>query len=150
MNQRDCMACDVLAGRTRAPGGIIYENDYWVVDHSVSPVVLRGFLIIKPKRHCEQIAELTIEEMASLAPILHNTAIALTRVLRPEKIYICSFGEKVKHIHFYVIPRTLDMPASGLEVLHLMFDGRWSCSDDEATEIATAVKEEIEKGGNRP
>ena len=139
----ECISCDILEGRIQTPGGVIYEDAHWVVDHSISPVVLRGFLIIKPKRHCEQFAELTPEEIGSFAQVLHHTTIALTRVLGPEKVYICSFGDMVRHIHFYVIPRTSDMPAEGLEVLHLMFDGRWSCSDDEAAEVAARVREEV-------
>ena len=144
MNRNQCLACDVLTGRIEAPGGVIYKDDHWVVDHSVSPVLLRGFLIIKPKRHCEQIAELTIEEMESLGPIISRTANALTRALHPEKIYVSSFGEFVRHIHFYVIPRTHDMPPDGPTVIAQMFDGRWACSDDEAAEVANRIREMME------
>ena len=139
MNNNQCMACDVLAGRIEAPGDVICQDDYWVVDHSVNPVLLRGFLIIKPKRHCEQIAELTVEEMASLGPVISRTTNALTRVFNPEKIYISSFGDAVRHIHFYVIPRTHDMPADALSILRQLFDGRWACSDDEAAAVATRM-----------
>ncbi len=149
-DERDCLACDILAGRQESPGGAIYENDYWAVEHSVSPVLLAGFLIVKPKRHCEQIADLTLDEMEAFGQVLHDTTNALTRVLRPEKVYVCSFGEMGKHIHFYVIPRTSDMPASGREVLRLMFEGRWACSDEEAEEVAVRVKAEMEKVASRP
>jgi len=100
------MACDVLTGKRQAPGGVIYEDDYWRVDHCLSPVLLLGFLIIKTKRHCEQLAELTPEEGAALGPIIHNTCLVVSQILQPAKVYVCSFGEAVKHIHFYVIPRS--------------------------------------------
>jgi diadenosine tetraphosphate (Ap4A) HIT family hydrolase len=64
------MACEVLAGRQKAPGGVIYEDAHWMFDHAVSPVPLRAFLILKPKRHCEQLGELTTEEAAALGPLL--------------------------------------------------------------------------------
>lgn len=76
MHVDGCMACDVLTGKIRAPGGIIYEDPYWVVDHSVSPVLFPGFLIIKLKRHCEQLTELTADEMAPFAATLRLTCIA--------------------------------------------------------------------------
>jgi hypothetical protein len=38
-----CLACDVLAGLIEPPGGTIYEDEGWVVDHSISPVALRGW-----------------------------------------------------------------------------------------------------------
>ena len=54
-----CLACDVLTGRIEPPGGTIYENEGWVVDHSISPVALKGWLIVKPRRHVENFSELT-------------------------------------------------------------------------------------------
>ena len=54
-----CMSCDILAGRRTEPGGVIYENAYWHVGSVTSPVVWRGFLIVKLKRHCEHLAGLT-------------------------------------------------------------------------------------------
>ena len=148
-----CMACDVLAGRLEAPGGVIYEDKYWMVDHSVGPVMLRGFLIIKLKRHCEHLAELTPEETAAFGPIMQNTCLALSRVLKPAKVYVCSFGEAVKHIHFYVVPRTPDMPAGSLPVfMHLRIKiilyrpgmRKLACSDEGAAGVAAQVRVELE------
>ena len=147
-----CMACDVLAGRLKAPGGVIYEDEYWMVDHCVSPIMLRGFLIIKLKRHCEHLAELTLEEAAAFGPIVRNTCLALSRVLKPAKVYVCSFGEAVKHTHFYVIPRTPDLPAGSLPVfMHLRIKmilyrlgmRKLACSDEGAAEVAAQVRVEL-------
>lgn len=111
----------------------------------MSPVPLRGFLIVKPLRHCKQIAELTPEEMQSFAEALRLTTLALTRVLQPRKIYVCSLGETVKHVHFCVIPRTPDMPTEGFAVIQRMFSERtWACSDEEAAATAAKVREEIQ------
>jgi len=61
---------------------------------------------------------------------------------------------EVKHIHFYVIPRTPDMPAGNLPVfIHLrMKTGlyrlgmrRLACSDEEAAEVATQVRVELQR-----
>ena len=41
-------------------------------------------MIIKLKRHCEHLAELTPEEAASLGPVLQSTCAALTKVLQPD------------------------------------------------------------------
>ena len=48
MSMEDCLSCDIISGKINPPGGIIYSDDYWMVDHSVSPIRLAGFLIIKP------------------------------------------------------------------------------------------------------
>ena len=140
----DCLACDVPAGKIQAPGGMIYEDEYWMVDHSVSPVMLRGFLIIKPKRHCEPLSELTLQEWVTFGPITHNVSKALTQAVSPARVYLCSFGESVTHVHFYLIPRTPDMPANGLLVLQQMFrDKSWLCNDEEAAEVAEQVRQEL-------
>ena len=60
-----CLACSTLTGKLQAPGGVIYQDNYWVVEHSLSPVLLRGYLIIKLKRHCEHLAELTYNFICS-------------------------------------------------------------------------------------
>ena len=60
-----CLSCKILAGRCAPPGGVIYEDDYWHVDSAASPVLWRGFPIIKLKRHCEHLAELTPEAVHS-------------------------------------------------------------------------------------
>ncbi|MEH1900330.1 MAG: hypothetical protein V7L04_02620 [Nostoc sp.] len=37
------LACSVLAGKVQAPGGVIYEDNHWVVEHSLNPVLLPGY-----------------------------------------------------------------------------------------------------------
>lgn len=139
-----CLACDVLAGKVTPPGGVIYDDRFWRVDHSTSPVVLPGFLILKPRRHVEHIALLTAEEMAAFGPLLRNTCRALAHVLHPAKIYASSFGEAVSHVHFYILPRyprTPEMPANGIEVLNRLFSEKpWAGSDTEAATVADQVR----------
>jgi hypothetical protein len=33
------------------------------------------------------------------------------RVVRPERIYVASYGERVRHVHFFLLPRTTSLPA---------------------------------------
>ena len=149
------MACDVLSGELRPPGGGISEDDYWVLDHQFGPVVLPRFLILKPKRHCEHIAELTADEMASFVRLLPLACQSLTSVLNAAKTYVCSFGESVKHVHFYVVPRYAvpgrpEMPANGFDVLRKAFRDRlWVCSDEEAALVAERVREEMTRAMSR-
>jgi diadenosine tetraphosphate (Ap4A) HIT family hydrolase len=146
-----CLACDVLAGKVKAPGGAIYEDNYWVVEHSLSPVLLPGYLIIKLKRHCEHLAELTPEEAIALGKIIQSTCLALSQVVQPAKIHVCSWGEQVKHIHFHVIPRTSDMPVGNLQLLiylrvkklrNQLGLGKW-VNDAQAAETATKICQEL-------
>jgi diadenosine tetraphosphate (Ap4A) HIT family hydrolase len=78
--------------------------------------------------------------------VLHLTTRALAAVLNPGKIYVCSFGEAVQHVHWYVIPRLPGMPESGLSVLlQMMRERTWACSDAEAAALVTRVRREVDR-----
>jgi diadenosine tetraphosphate (Ap4A) HIT family hydrolase len=123
---------------------VIFDDGLWVVDHSTSPVLLAGFLIVKPRRHVDHVGDLSDEEAAALGPLLRDTARAAQRSLGAAKVYVCSFGEAVGHVHFYVVPRYEGMPPEGPEVLRLMFEERrWATDDASAVEAARLVREEL-------
>jgi diadenosine tetraphosphate (Ap4A) HIT family hydrolase len=150
-----CLSCDILSGRRAVPGGVIYEDEYWVVESTIGPVFWRGFLIVKTRRHCEHLAELTAEEGAALGPVLRATCRALTEVLQSAKVYLCSFGDGVKHVHFWVLPRPHDMHP-GMHWVFFNLDvrafltrrlgvKRWVCSDEEVAEIAGQVRRRMQQ-----
>jgi diadenosine tetraphosphate (Ap4A) HIT family hydrolase len=135
------------------PGGVIYQDDFWHVDSVVPPVIWRGFLIVKLKRHCEHLAELTPEESAALGPVLRGTCAAVTEALQPAKVYVCSFGDGVKHVHFWVLPRPRKM-RPGMHAVMLNLDARsfltkrlgvkrWVVGDQEVAEIAARIRERM-------
>jgi len=159
MPKKSCFACDVNAGKITTPGGLIHCDGHWVVDHAIGlkpddPIPLKGFLIICPVRHVEQLHLLTDEEQMIFSLLLKDVGTALMRVLQPEKIHVCSFGEEVKHVHWYVIPRVAGMPTSGMDVLRGIFKERkWTCGLKDAAATALKVKAELEqliagRGGN--
>jgi diadenosine tetraphosphate (Ap4A) HIT family hydrolase len=141
----DCRSCEVSAGSLQAPGGFIFENELLTLTHHIQPDhATAGFLILQPRRHVEQIAELTLEEAAELGPMLRAASQALTHVLAPQKVYVCSFGSIVKHVHFYLIPQSVDMP-NAARLLDELDTGRWACSDDEAADVAARIRVELAK-----
>lgn len=137
-----CMACDVLAGRIEAPGGVIHQTEHWSVDHAV-PRWLRGWLIVKPKRHVEHLAELAPEEAGELGPLVQATSAAVARLLEPERVYLLSLGEEVHHIHLHVIPRYRELPPAVLPLLSAAWGERspWQCSEAEAAATAGALRD---------
>jgi diadenosine tetraphosphate (Ap4A) HIT family hydrolase len=140
-----CLACDVVAGRVVPPGGVILDDGLWIVDHSTSPVLLPGFLIVKPKRHVESIADLTADEAAALGPLLRRVLAAVNGALGAERVYVTSFGEAVRHVHWYIVPRYAGMPAKGPEVIRMMFEERpWLASYAEGAAAAEKVRRALE------
>jgi hypothetical protein len=41
-----CFTCEVNLGERLAPGGTIYEDEYWLADHGVSRLI-RGYVVLK-------------------------------------------------------------------------------------------------------
>ena len=132
----------MLEGRVEAPGGTIFDDGFWHVDHAVEPPFARGWLILKPHRHVESVAELSAAECVALGPLLRRLAGALERALAAERVYVCLFGETVRHVHFHLVPRTRELPAEGPMLLPELFgdERRWGCSADEAAAAADEIR----------
>ena len=107
---RACSACAEIAGHTTAPGGVIFDDGLWFVSHHTGPCTDPGELIVKTRRHCESLGELSGSEAGALGPILKAALGALERVVVAERIYAVSFNERVRHVHFLLLPRTAAMP----------------------------------------
>ena len=139
----DCIGCSVINGDISPPGGIIHESAFWVVTHCIADPepLLKGLLIIQPKRHVEHLSDMRTGEMQEFGPLLRNVTAALSEVLQPPKIYACSFGDGVRHVHFLVLPRTDEMLADGSDVLReVINEGKWACSVDQAIQVASDVR----------
>lgn len=111
MIPESCAVCAELVGRPPAPGGIVFQNAWWQVDHHTGPWTDPGELIVKARRHVESIGGLTGPEAAALGPVLQAAVAAVERVVRPERVYVASYGERVRHVHFFLLPRTRRLPA---------------------------------------
>lgn len=109
-SQQRCSACGEIAGQDAAPGGVIHSDGLWFVSHHTGPYTDPGELIVKTHRHCESLAELTGEEAQALGPVLHAAVQALEQVVAAERIYAVSFNERIRHVHFLLLPRTAAMP----------------------------------------
>ncbi len=106
-----CSICEQIAGRVPAPGGPVHDDGLWLVSHHTGSHTDPGELIVKLRRHCESLSELTTEEAAALGPVLRASVAAIERVVRPERTYVASYGERVRHVHFFLLPRTRSLPA---------------------------------------
>jgi ATP adenylyltransferase len=108
MNVDGCLACDLAAGRQPLPGGLVHEQDGWLVEHCVGPLGV-GTLVVKPRRHVTRVADLATDEAASLGPLLAQAAQVVSALTDPEQVYVAlwSHADGVPgHIHFVIQPVT--------------------------------------------
>ncbi|MEZ4519634.1 MAG: HIT family protein [Chloroflexota bacterium] len=108
-----------MTGKISPPGGVVYEDDHWlVVLRSRPPLVPgQGFIILK--RHCERLNELTSDEATGLGSVMQLTDLALDRTLKPEKVHFGLYAEGVRHLHIHFTPRTSSMPAGNIPLTFL-------------------------------
>ena len=57
----ECLACKLISEPDSLPGGRIHATELWCVEHCVGTLGV-GTLIVKPLRHCTQLADLTDAE----------------------------------------------------------------------------------------
>lgn len=144
--QPACVACRANRGEMPTPGGVLYEDGLWRLEHSFEPIPMIGWLILKTQRHVGAVADLTPEEASALGPLLQRITQAMTEVLAPEKVYVALYGESVSHIHFHLIPRDDDLPEAlrGPAVFVLleeaMTTGQNRADGTAAERVALAIK----------
>jgi diadenosine tetraphosphate (Ap4A) HIT family hydrolase len=65
-----------------------------------------GYLILRLTGAERSLAELSDAEAAALGRVLARTARALERVTEAERVYLLSFAEVDRQLHFHLLPRT--------------------------------------------
>lgn len=136
-----CLACRANAGELHPPGGVIFDDGLWRVEHMLMPARLPGWLTVKPLRHIESLAALTPAEAAALGPLLARVTGALESVTGAERVYSLLLAETVRHIHVHLIPRTAAVPEErrGLAIFSLPA----TAPEERCAAIALAVAERL-------
>jgi len=108
----ECWTCKSNSGEKRiSPGPIIFEGQYWLVEHAY-PVKVIGWIVIVLKRHAEALHELTSKEFTELAEIQAKLIPLLHEELNCEKEYVVCYAEMehFRHIHFHVFAKPSNLP----------------------------------------
>ncbi len=101
----DCAICQSNAGELDAPGGVVFENDLWLIHHTGAPFPLAGWFLLQPQRHVQGPARFDAAEAANFGPALSHFMRTLERVTGAERSYVVAFGESFPHMHAHLIPR---------------------------------------------
>jgi diadenosine tetraphosphate (Ap4A) HIT family hydrolase len=108
----ECGTCRANRGELAVPGGVVYDDGLWRAEHAIEPIPMVGWLVLKPLRHVETFADLTVEEALGFGTITHRLARALTAELGATKVYLSLYAEAehFAHVHVHLIPRRADLP----------------------------------------
>ena len=104
----DCLFCRLVSGQGEV--SVVHEDERTVTFMDIQPVV-RGHLLVVPRRHATYLADLEVEDGAQLFRVGQLAAAALRASdLRCEGVNFFvadgeAAGQDVFHVHVHVIPR---------------------------------------------
>jgi ATP adenylyltransferase len=153
--ETSCYACDLSTGAGRLIGGLIGETSHWRVEHCQGPLGI-GTLIVKPKRHCLHVWDLTPDESMELGPLLKAASTIVRNLKNPDQVYVCLWshaGWQAVHIHFLVQPAWNSQKERyaypGPTLQHEMFEANEALDEDAVWAFCEAARREFTRLQNR-
>lgn len=104
----DCFVCRKHRGEQPVPGGPIYEDAHVYASHAAPPPggrVYLGYCFVDLRRHVPTLADVTVEEAQAMGRLVARLSRALMQELNAEHIYAFVVGDRIRHLHFHLIPR---------------------------------------------
>ena len=116
----ECLGCSVANGTICSVDDFVYADELWTVNHMLVPAPILGWLVLQPRRHIEALHEMTHDEQLRMVQLMSYIDSTIRHMLTPSKVYVCLFAESAlcPHIHFHIIPRTVEMEARGPEIFN--------------------------------
>ena len=104
----DCIFCKIAAGEV--PSFKVYEDDKTLAFLDIAPVN-KGHTLIIPKKHFENMEDISEEELAHLMIAVKKVGAAIKSTLGVAGYNIIEnndpvAGQIIPHIHFHIVPRT--------------------------------------------
>ena len=117
----NCGICRASLDPASVPGGIIFQNELWLLRHLMPGRGIPGWMMIQTQRHTPGIAHFNDAEAASLGPTSRHLQKALEDITGALRIYTASMNESAPHFHCHFVPRYRQMPknAVGWDVFDL-------------------------------
>ncbi len=106
-----CLACRIVAGEVRPPGGIVWRGDGLTVHGLADPCPIPGWLVLTSDRHARALDDLEPGELAALGPAAARVMRAQRAALGAEHVYAFAIGDALHHFHLHLVPRFADTPA---------------------------------------
>jgi histidine triad (HIT) family protein len=138
----ECIFCKIVAGEI--PAVKVLDEEQALAFMDINPAS-RGHLLVIPKRHAENIFEISEGDLAAVVKAVRRCAGAAKHALKAEGVTVLQLngkasGQVVPHLHVHIMPRWAN---DGLSV------SSWEMKPGDMEEIkgiARRVKEHISSG----
>lgn len=103
----NCIFCKIIA--KEIPNHTVYEDDFVLAFLDIFPCA-KGHTVVIPKKHVENLTDLTAEESRLLSAGLDSAIRKVVAVLKPGGVNVginngAVAGQAVPHVHWHIIPR---------------------------------------------
>lgn len=105
-----CLACRVVRGEHRPPGGILWREGGLVLHALADPTPLAGWMVLTSERHARAWYDLGDAELAALGPAAARVMRVQREALGAEHVYALAIGDQLRHFHLHLVPRYGDTP----------------------------------------
>ena len=105
-----CLACRIVRGDHRPPGGLLWREGGLVLHALADPTPLAGWLVLTSERHARAWYDLDAAELAALGPAAARVMRAQREALGAEHVYAFAIGDQLRHFHLHLVPRYADTP----------------------------------------
>ena len=145
-----CGVCKLGAGEQPIPGGVVYEDDLWLIRHAPPPYGVAGWMTLQAQRHTPGIAHFDDAEAQRIGPELRHFERVLEDVTGALRIYTVSMNESFPHFHAHMVPRYAHMPkdARGYAVYSLQQaagKGEITVDESEVVRLTNAYRDALAK-----
>ncbi len=97
----DCLFCKIISGKIAAKK--VWEDDKAIAILDIKPIS-DGHLLVIPKKHTEDIFDLSNDEYKGIFQTAKKLAIPLKEVMRSKKVGLIVEGFGVPHVHIHLVP----------------------------------------------
>lgn len=87
------------------PRNMIFEDDTFTLEQSAE-CPMPGYLILRVKGEATGLAQLPAATARALGEMLARAAAAVEEAVQAERVYVLSFCEIDRRLHFHIFPRT--------------------------------------------
>ncbi len=139
-----CGICKTNAGVAPIAGGVIFENELWLVRH-MSPGRVPGWVMVQAQRHVPGIGHFDDRETANFGPAFRHFSKVIEEVSGALRVYVAAMGESFPHFHCHLVPRYQNMPkdASAWSVFGLLNDQDVPVDAAEVSRLTEAYREAL-------
>jgi diadenosine tetraphosphate (Ap4A) HIT family hydrolase len=106
-----CLACRIVRGEHRPPGGVLWRKDGLAVHALADPTPIAGWLVVTSERHARAWYDLAPAVTGALGGVAARVMQAQMGALGAEHVYALAIGDVLRHFHLHLVPRYADTPA---------------------------------------